>query len=88
MENLEKQLQLIKKVKRTIILIVVLILTFAEIMLMIFNSEIAFLMAAGMLILCIPDTIIAFIRHEEFRWGDFCITMLYLILLIINLLIK
>ena len=55
-----------------------------EIGLIIYNNEVALPMNIGMLLLCIPDTIISFIRKDETKWWDFWMMVLYFVLALIS----
>ncbi len=60
------------------------VLAVIEIGLIIYNNELALPMNIGMLLLCVPDTIISFIRKSEMKWWDFWITVLYFVLALIR----
>lgn len=60
------------------------VLAVIEIGLIIYNNEVALPMNIGMLLLCIPDTIISFIRKDELKWWDFCMMVLYFVLALIS----
>ncbi len=72
------------KIKRIILLSFLGIVAVIEIILIIYDNETAFLMNIAMLLLCIPDTIISFIRKDELKWWDFAVMVLYFVLVIIS----
>lgn len=60
------------------------VLAVVEIGLIIYNNEVALPMNIGMLLLCIPDTIISFIRKFDMKWWDFWMMVLYFVLALIS----
>ena len=73
--------------KKTII-VVILVIFILEIALMFFDRGLSFITTVGMLILCVPDTIISFIRRDELRWANFATIMLYALLIVVHLMIQ
>lgn len=60
------------------------VLAVIEIGLIIYNNEVALPMNIGMFLLCIPDTIISFIRKSDMKWWDFWMMVLYFVLALIS----
>ncbi len=60
------------------------VMAIIEIWLIIYNNEVALPVNIGMLLLCVPDTIISFIRKSEMKWWDLWMMVLYFALALIS----
>ena len=81
---MSKTERILKKLMISFLAVMALI----EIGLIVYNNEVALPMNIGMLLLCIPDTIISFIRKDEMKWWDFWIMVLYFALALISFVCK
>ena len=60
------------------------VVTVVEVILMFFYTDVTIFLFVGMAVLYIPDVIQSFLKKDHFKWIDFTLLMIYLMLAIVN----